>query len=506
MKSWRLIAFCLLGGALMPVRSELILTNYYSSPKALKIMPFGDSITDDCEVNGAWRLYLQPLLSANGYAYFFFTGRQSSSPVGNFTSVLHEGYCGAVIAYPGVNAAHQYPTASNYMENIVPGALSIASYRPALILFLIGVNDIGRGRDPNYVATNDMSNLLDITFSNLPSANVIIAKVTSLQNANILGYNAYATNIPIFNAALQAVVNQRRALGQNIFLADMYSVVDPNTMFQSDGVHPNGTGLQAIANEWLARIQAITIRTNQLTTTLIHGGDVWKYSDTGQDLETNWTQLNFDDSGWSSGTARLGYGDPATVTTVSYGSDPNNKYPTTYFRHSFVVPGNAGYTNLSVRVAVADGAVVWLNGQEIFRTNMPAGPITYTNQALAPMGEFRQYVFNQTNLVIPALPAGTNVIAVEVHASSPTNSSLGFDFELLGTGFLIPSPRLSIQNTNSNVVVGWPDPNGANFTLYTTTNPAAAWTVMNPTQTNGGQVSVTVSPGATLRLFRLQRP
>src|ERR1019366_3759108 len=103
-------------------------------------MPIGDSITDDCEVNGAWRSFLQPLLESDGY---FF--------------------------------------------NIVRDALALTNNRPDLVLLLIGANDIGRGRDPNYVATNDMPNLLDLIFSNVPNANIILAKITSLQNANISG-------------------------------------------------------------------------------------------------------------------------------------------------------------------------------------------------------------------------------------------------------------------------------------------------------------------------------
>jgi hypothetical protein len=88
-------------------------------------------------------------------------------------------------------------------------------------------------------------------------------------------YGTYAPNVPIYNAALQKVVNQRRALGQNVFLADMFFAVDYNTMFLSDHVHPNALGLQAIAQEWLARLQAITIRTNVITSTLINGGASW---------------------------------------------------------------------------------------------------------------------------------------------------------------------------------------------------------------------------------------
>ena len=280
---------------------------------------------------------------------------------------------------------HGYAGTDVYLQKIVADAFTNAT--PDLVLLLIGVNDIGRGRNPWQVATNDMPNLLDIIFSNAPNANVILAKVTSLYGANLTGLNyaAYATNIPIYNAALQAMVNQRRTLGQKVSLADMFSVVDIGTMFNSDHVHPNAAGLQAIAQEWFTRIQAITITTNQVTSTLIHGGDVWKYSDTGQDLGTNWSQPNYDDSGWAGGAARLGYGDPTVFTTVGYGPNATNRYITTYFRDSFVVPGNVTFTNLNFRLARVDGAVVWLNGQEAFRTNMPAGPITYTNLASQPV-------------------------------------------------------------------------------------------------------------------------
>jgi len=98
-----------------------------------------------------------------------------------------------------------------------------------------------------------------LIFSNAPNANVILAKASSLQNGSAggLNYGVYATNVPIYNAALQNMINQRRALGQNVFLADMFSAVDYNTMFLSDHVHPNTLGLQAIAREWLTRLQAI---------------------------------------------------------------------------------------------------------------------------------------------------------------------------------------------------------------------------------------------------------
>jgi lysophospholipase L1-like esterase len=505
----RRVLFCLLLLGLWTTTHASLVLNNFSAANPIKIMAIGDSITDDCEVNGAWRLYLQPLLETNGYP-FTFVGRNQSTPSGSFTKIQHEGYCGAVVAPPGVltYAVHGYAGPEVYLQTIVPDAFTNGTV-PNLVLVFIGVNDIGRGRNPYQVATNDMPNLLDLIFSNAPNANVILAKITTLSlNTTGLDYASNYANVPIYNAALQAMVNQRRALGQHVSLADMFSAVGVNaTMFNADGLHPNALGLQAIAQEWLTRIQAITVNTNLATSTLIHGGDVWKYSDTGQDLGMNWSQPDFDDSGWASGPARLGYTDPAVLTTVSYGTSSANKNITTYFRRGFVVPPNVVFTNLNFRLSRVDGAVVWLNGQEAFRsTNMPAGPIAYTNLALSSPSPQIFSIFYPTNLAVSSLPAGTNLVAVEIHLRTASKIGMSFDLELLGTGY--PAPPVSIGSSGGNVMLSWPVTNGSSFSLYSTTNlTTGSWTpTAAAAQTNGGQIIVTQTPDASAKYFLLQRP
>ena len=75
-RQWTLFCLVLLG-ALTPSQGQLVLANF-SAANPVKIMAVGDSITDDCSLNGAWRLYLQPLLDTNGYP-FTFVGRNQST-------------------------------------------------------------------------------------------------------------------------------------------------------------------------------------------------------------------------------------------------------------------------------------------------------------------------------------------------------------------------------------------------------------------------------------------
>jgi lysophospholipase L1-like esterase len=477
-----LAAVCALAGSTL--RAELVLTNY-TATNLLKVMPIGDSITDDCAINGAWRLYLQPLLQNNGYA-FTNLGRWASSP-GSFTKVRHEGICGAVIAFPGMFSYHTYPVQSNYALKTVADALTNTT--PDLFLIDLGVNDMGYGRNPWLVATNDMAALLDLIFARVPSAQIIVGKPTSITRATIgsPAYSSYGTNMHIFCAALQSLVNTRRAQGQNVFMADLFSAVDPNTLLQGDGTHPNAPGFNAMAKEWSFRIAAMTVRTDQVVTPFIGAGSTWKYSDQGLDLGTNWAQLQYDDSAWARGSGRLGYNAPGITTMVGYGPDSTNKYITTYFRQTFVVPANVHYTNLNVRLNRADGAVVWLNGQELFRVNLPSGPVSFLTRAtLSVVGDplNTYYPSNRANLF---LPAGTNLLAVEIHKASATLPNLSFDLELFGFGEFIPSLAAALNGTD--FTVRWPATNHAGFLLISGTNlsQTATWAPLGgPYLLNGG--------------------
>jgi hypothetical protein len=413
---------------------------------------------------------------------------------------------GAVIGAPGVyGITHGYAAVSNYTLLTLADALT--NLTPDLVLIDMGVNDMGRGRDPYLVATNHYSALLDLIFSKVPAAHIIISKPTTLTYSTI--YPGYGTNMYYFCDAVQALATARRAQGQNVFVADLFSAVGAN-MLSSDGTHPTGIGMSAIGTEMMFRIAAIMQQTNAVVTQFVFGGSVWKYFDQGSDLGTNWSQPSYDDSAWSQGAGRLGYNSPGIRTTVSYGTNSTNEYITTYFRHPFVVPGGVTYTNLSVRLDRADGAVVWLNGQELYRVNMPAGPVTYQTPATtaATITPDVPNTYYPTNLPVASLPAGTNIIAVEIHKNSPTNSGLAFDLELFGNGIYAPPPTLSFISSSNTLQLTWPANSG--FSLQTVSNlltPGAWQIIPGPYSMTNNLFEVIVPMNSSSpQFFRLIKP
>ncbi|WP_044479804.1 GH92 family glycosyl hydrolase, partial [Paenibacillus antibioticophila] len=162
---------------------------------------------------------------------------------------------------------------------------------------------------------------------------------------------------------------------------------------------------------------------------LLAEGAEWNYFDKGSYAGNGWTGLTYDDSAWKSGAAPLGYDNKGYAkTTVSYGPDSNNKYPTTYFRKTFEVADLDGLIELDASLIRDDGAVVYLNGQEIIRTNMPAGAVSYNTYANVTVNDERDWNVYQVDPSL--LIEGTNVIAVEVHQSNATSSDVAFDFKL----------------------------------------------------------------------------
>ncbi len=228
--------------------------------------------------------------------------------------------------------------------------------------------------------------------------------------------------------------------------------------------------------------------------TVLPAGSVWKYLDTGFDPGTQWINPGYNDTGWKSGAAQLGYGDGGETTVVSFGPSSTSKYITTYFRSAFDVADPAGFEALKVRLLRDDGAVVYLNGIEVHRSNMPSGTVTSSTLASVAVGGADESTFYESIVAANLLP-GVNVLAVEVHQSDATSSDLSFDLELVG---LLEAPAVAVtrgpylQNaTSTSMVIRWRTDLATSSTVWFGTEAASPGsTVGTETLTTEHEVAV----------------
>ncbi|MDX2067323.1 MAG: DUF839 domain-containing protein [Haliscomenobacter sp.] len=171
----------------------------------------------------------------------------------------------------------------------------------------------------------------------------------------------------------------------------------------------------------------------------------WSAFDLGREPSGDWKSLNYEDRGWLHGPGVLGYGDPVS-TLLSFGDDTNNKYITTYFRKKFTVADLAAIgDSLLLGLRRDDGAVVYINGTEVARSNMPSGAITYSTFSGGNTGT--ETAYNPFVISKNVLVQGTNVIAVEVHQSDLGSSDMTFDLELKAKPS-IPAPASGCEGSN----------------------------------------------------------
>lgn len=225
--------------------------------------------------------------------------------------------------------------------------------------------------------------------------------------------------------------------------------------------------------------------------TLISRGATWRHLDLNTNLPVAWVTSDFVDTNWPSGPGQLGFGDGDEVTLVA-----SNRQVTTYFRHTFNVPDPSVFSNLTVALLRDDGGIVYLNGTEVFRSNLPGSGVTYQTLATNALPQ-DESTFYYTNAIKPGvLIPGENLCAVEIHQSSVTSSDLSFDLLLLGN---LPPPPVVLKKAqvDTDLILYWDDPAWA---LEESPSLSGPW---GSTPTSGSVQAV--KPGSGSRFYRLKQ-
>ena len=253
--------------------------------------------------------------------------------------------------------------------------------------------------------------------------------------------------------------------------------------------------------------------TNYVTTNQIFSLEQpWRFT-AGAPPGADWTRREFDDSGWSGPGGGLlwvntrggGAGFEVSPRVTELPADAGTGFPfhTYYFRTRFtlasVVPGTA----LAVSARVDDGAVFYLNGQEVLRVRMPDG--TVDAQTLASSFPCEGDATCHEEFLIPAsalggLVPGDNVLAAEVHNYNARSADITFG---LGLDAVVPVPRIARLSVLAAaapdaITLGWDQPG---FVLESAPALDGPWEPVPGATTSPHRASLTESA----RYFRLRK-
>lgn len=148
----------------------------------------------------------------------------------------------------------------------------------------------------------------------------------------------------------------------------------------------------------------------------------WKYIEPGANI-SGWTGLLFNDNSWSSGKCSVGNGDGDDSTVVTTGA------LSVYLRKTFVISDVTAIANALLHIDYDDGFVAYLNGVEIARNGLNGTPpdwdvLAGDHEAQMYGGGLPERFIIDPVLLQSVISNGLNVLAIELHNTSPNSSDL----------------------------------------------------------------------------------
>ena len=156
-------------------------------------------------------------------------------------------------------------------------------------------------------------------------------------------------------------------------------------------------------------------------------GQYWNYWNSKDAPDDAWNSTA-DLSQWKHGASPLGWGDRDAATPFVLAA--SERPITTYFARDVNLGTISADFELTLDVRVDDGAVIYVNGTEVKRVNMPEGAVTNNTNAKSnvSLGAAKK---NLATVSVPrdVLKDGVNRIAVEEHANYAGAVSVSFDLK-----------------------------------------------------------------------------
>ncbi|MBT3243274.1 MAG: hypothetical protein HN352_08990 [Bacteroidetes bacterium] len=145
-----------------------------------------------------------------------------------------------------------------------------------------------------------------------------------------------------------------------------------------------------------------------------------------------WRNPDFDDSEWPTGSGGIGFGDDDDGTMIS-------RSYSVYMRKWFNIDDLPDIEKLILIADYDDGFVVYLNGTEIARANMPANDAfpgyntraSSSHEAKMYSGGYPEPFIIDSAAMAGSLLSGNNLFAVQVHNESSSSRDLSSNFYLI---------------------------------------------------------------------------
>ncbi len=180
----------------------------------------------------------------------------------------------------------------------------------------------------------------------------------------------------------------------------------------------------------------VTTSTPPVDTVPVDNGQSWSWRYVTGAAPAGWNTPAFDASAWNQGNAVLGFPAAGVATNINTYATTAERPITAYYTKNFQVPDATKVVKLVLRTVADDGVIIYVNGTEVTRSNMPAGNVSATTYASSAR---RTNVANAAPVVVEVpvnlLVTGTNVVSAETHLNYRGTADTSFDLKATLTAF-----------------------------------------------------------------------
>ena len=266
---------------------------------------------------------------------------------------------------------------------------------------------------------------------------VLITILAALRPANAQVVRPYGS--PIFSDNLHGGHTVFGNTITAIYSSGSGSTGVVNTAYMNDFDTSNngnysGTRTSAYTNN-SSNIQYVDVDGVSSITSLLNYGGIWRYYSLNNYSAAppnvsglNWTQDAYNDASNWTNTANNSNAFGYNESGVNSPSQTNRE--TYYLRRDINITNPSQYSTITLTAKYDDGAVVYVNGVEVARMNMPSGTLVYGTN---PSGN-REYTDGDFVIDIPSasFSNGNNQIAVELYQGTSNTVDFYYDMKLDG--------------------------------------------------------------------------
>ncbi len=269
-----------------------------------------------------------------------------------------------------------------------------------------------------------------------------LAGFRAAYGANLAAVGNASVSLPVDGGLLRLVAPSVAGLPERVIDETFFSLSPPWPSLAAQGA-----SLQLIDpledHRRVANWGAASGKGTNTPVSLLAMDAAWKYWQSSTDPGAAWNTPGYSDANWPSGKALLYVEDAALPaaknTALQLGQTAY------YFRTHFTFSGNTNGALLRTTFVVDDGAVVYLNGVEVYRLAMATGAVTQATFSTRTVGDAAfegPFDFEAKGLV-----QGDNVLAVEVHQANATSSDIVFGAAVDGVTLSLSSFTPSQPNS-----------------------------------------------------------